>query len=591
MATATAQGGENASNTSLYVGDLEPTATEAQLYELFSTIGPVVSIRVCRDLITRRSLGYAYVNFSQAQDAARALNDLNFNPVNGKAIRILYSQRDPTIRKSGVGNIFVKNLDKDIDTVALHETFAQFGNVVSSKVATDMQGNSKGYGFIQFDTEAAAKEAIDTVNGMELNGKVVYVGPFQRRAERGTTETKFNNVFVKNLGDEVTDEELRKVFEGFGPVTSVMISRDEDGKTKGFGFVCYETPEDAGKAVDELDGKYGEEDKKWVVCRAQKKAERELELKAKFEAERRERMEKMAGANLYIKNLEDGADDEKLRELFKEFGTITSCRVMRDTAGVTRGSAFVAFSSPEEATRAVTELNGKMVGQKPLYVALAQRKEDRRMRLQAQFAQRAMGPGGVMPMYGMPPPGVPGSLPQMYYGQPPPGMIPPQPQPGFGFQPGMPGGPRPMPGYNMPGMPGMMRGPGGPGGRGGRGRGQPGMGGRGPQNGRQQRPPYNQGPMPPMPGSAPEPPTAESNPIAIVVAQLGTATPEQQRMILGEALYPLVDSVDSANAAKVTGMLLEMDQAEVLHLIESQDALKAKVQEALAVLAAAAGSE
>ena len=66
--------------------------------------------------------------------------------------------------------------------------------------------------FIQFDTEAAAKEAIEKVNGMELNDKVVYVGPFQRRAERGTTETKFNNVFVKNLGDEVTDEELRKSF-------------------------------------------------------------------------------------------------------------------------------------------------------------------------------------------------------------------------------------------------------------------------------------------------------------------------------------------------------------------------------------------
>ena len=53
------------------------------------------------------------------------------------------------------------------------------------------------------------------------------------------------------------------------------------------------------------------------------------------------------------------------------------------------------------------------------------------------------------------------------------------------------------------------------------------------------------------------------------------------------SLVPLVDAIDSANAAKVTGMLLEMDQAEVLHLIESADALKAKVQEALAVLAAA----
>ena len=48
-----------------------------------------------------------------------------------------------------------------------------------------------------------------------------------------------------------------------------------------------------------------------------------------------------------------------------------------------RGSAFVAFSSADEATRAVTEMNGKMAGTKPLYVALAQRKEDRRMRLQA----------------------------------------------------------------------------------------------------------------------------------------------------------------------------------------------------------------
>ena len=136
-------------------------------------------------------------------------------------------------------------------------------------------------------------------------------------------------------------------------------------------------------------------------------------------------MEKMAGANLYIKNLEDGTDDEKLRELFNEFGTITSCRVMRDASGSSRGSAFVAFSSPDEATRAVTEMNGKMVGTKPLYVALAQRKEERRMRLQAQFAQRMPGagmPGAGMPY--MPPPGVPGV--PMYYGQAPPGMMPPQ---------------------------------------------------------------------------------------------------------------------------------------------------------------------
>lgn len=54
--------------------------------------------------------------------------------------------------------------------------------------------------------------------------------------------------------------------------------------------------------------------------------------------------------------------------------------------------------------------------------------------------------------------------------------------------------------------------------------------------------------------------------------------------MLGEALYPLVDQLEHESAAKVTGMLLEMDQTEVLHLLESPDALKAKVAEAMEVL-------
>uniref|UniRef100_A0A5K0ZH72 PABC domain-containing protein n=8 Tax=Nymphaea colorata TaxID=210225 RepID=A0A5K0ZH72_9MAGN len=54
--------------------------------------------------------------------------------------------------------------------------------------------------------------------------------------------------------------------------------------------------------------------------------------------------------------------------------------------------------------------------------------------------------------------------------------------------------------------------------------------------------------------------------------------------MLGEQLFPLVERIEHDHAGKVTGMLLEMDQTEVLHLIESPDALKAKVAEAIEVL-------
>ncbi|CAI9264839.1 unnamed protein product [Lactuca saligna] len=74
-------------------------------------------------------------------------------------------------------------------------------------------------------------------------------------------------------------------------------------------------------------------------------------------------------------------------------------------------------------------------------------------------------------------------------------------------------------------------------------------------------------------------------PITTLASSLANAPPEQQRTMLGESLYPLVDQLEPENAAKVTGMLLEMDQIEVLHLLESPDALKAKSrQKALADL-------
>lgn len=62
--------------------------------------------------------------------------------------------------------------------------------------------------------------------------------------------------------------------------------------------------------------------------RAQKKAERQQELKRKFEQYKIERMNRYQGVNLYVKNLDDTIDDERLRKEFSVFGTITSAKVI-----------------------------------------------------------------------------------------------------------------------------------------------------------------------------------------------------------------------------------------------------------------------
>ncbi|NWI39014.1 PABP4 protein, partial [Picathartes gymnocephalus] len=621
---------------SLYVGDLHPDITEAMLYEKFSPAGPVLSIRVCRDMITRRSLGYAYVNFQQPADAERALDTMNFDVIKGKPIRIMWSQRDPSLRKSGVGNVFIKNLDKSIDNKALYDTFSAFGNILSCKVVCDENG-SKGYAFVHFETQDAADRAIEKMNGMLLNDRKVFVGRFKSRKEReaelGAKAKEFTNVYIKNFGDDMDDERLKELFGKYGKTLSVKVMTDPTGKSKGFGFVSFEKHEEANKAVEEMNGK-DINGKMLFVGRAQKKAERQAELKRRFEQLKQERLSRYQGVNLYIKNLDDTIDDEKLRKEFSPFGSITSAKVMLED-GRSKGFGFVCFSSPEEATKAVTEMNGRIVGSKPLYVALAQRKEERKAHLTNQYMQRIAGmralPANTIINQFQPAAGgyfMP-AVPQAqsrptYYA--PNQMTQMRPNPRWqqggrpqGFQ-GMPNamrqsGPRPALRHLAPANPPASRGLPAAAQRVGKkglfacccrclslcspsfagvGTAAQNLAPRAPVAAPAPRavPPYKyassvRSPHPGVqPLQAPQPAVHVQGQEPLTASMLAAAPPQEQKQMLGERLFPLIQAMHPSLAGKITGMLLEIDNSELLHMLESPESLRSKVEEAVAVLQA-----
>ncbi len=608
-ATGNAAPAGNYLMASLYVGDLHPAVTESLLYNKFSQAGPVLSIRVCRDAITRRSLGYAYVNFQQPADAERALDTMNFDSLSGKPIRIMWSQRDPTIRRSGAGNVFIKNLDPNIDTKSIYDTFSMFGNILSCKIATDEEGKSKGYGFIHFETEEAAQKAIEKVNGMLLDNKQVYVGKFQPRAARlremGEAAHRFTNVFVKNFGDKIDDAKLKALFEQYGPITSSVVMKDHEGKSKGFGFVSFENPEDAEKAVNELNNQeIPESDVKLTVCRAQKKAEREAELSRVYEQLKAERMQRYQGVNLYVKNLDETVTSDELKKNFEKHGTIASAKVMTDENGRSKGFGFVCFEKPDDATKAVVDMNNKMLNGKPLYVALAQRKEERKAQLASQYMQRM----ATMRIQG-------GGIPTAMYA--------PNAGGGFYIQSALPNQrpfvanavPAQLRTGNMTRWNGMNSGFGmqsfvqqnqyGTGHRGPRQQGnmrQQYQGGARPQNrapagniqgGQQMRQQLGQG----KPGQGqynygvsqqvrPQHQHTQGAPSTTVqreelTSKLAAAAPQEQKQILGEQLYPLIASlVPDEMVGKITGMLLEMENSELLMCLENTEILNERVNEA-----------
>lgn len=551
---------------SLYVGELDPEVTEATLFEVFTAIAPVSSIRVCRDAVTKRSLGYAYVNFDDRKDGDKAIDELNYTPLNGRPMRIMLSQRDPALRRSGAGNIFIKNLDGAIDNKALHDTFSAFGRILSCKIATDNNGKPKGFGFVHYETAEAAEAAIEAVNGMDLNGQIVYVAKHLSREEReskaNAIENMFTNVYVKNIDTEASAEEVEELFKPFGAITSFILQADAEGKSRGFGFVNFAEHESAVKAIDALN----ESDfkgKNLYVGRAQKKSERYEHLKKQHDANRVASMTKSQGVNLFIKNLDDSIDDEKLREEFSPFGTITSAKVMLDDAGKSKGFGFVAFTSPDEASKALTEMNQHMLANKPLYVALAQKKDARRNQLQQQIMarnqMRLQQAASGMPGQFMPPVFYAGQQPGVY----PPGrgpmpgqfMMQGMPRPGQGMPPQGQWAGRQMPqGMQFNGAPQFQEFPGRQGQRFNNNRGG---------NRRQNRE------------------EAGAN-LSQVLAQ---APEEQHKRILGEELYARVLATQRApdleSVGKITGMILGLENDEIVALLGDDDLFTQHFEDAL----------
>jgi splicing factor 3B subunit 4 len=167
---------ERSQEAIIYVGNIDAKVTEALLCELFTQAGQVLHVHIPRDKITNEHGNYGFVEFRSEQDADYAIRIMHLVKLFGKPIKVNKTGGQDKRTLEVGANLFVGNLDPEVDEKLLYETFSNFGPVLSTKVMrADDSGQSKGYGFVSFDRFEASDQAISAMNGQFFAGRQINV--------------------------------------------------------------------------------------------------------------------------------------------------------------------------------------------------------------------------------------------------------------------------------------------------------------------------------------------------------------------------------------------------------------------------------
>ncbi|CAA7022175.1 unnamed protein product [Microthlaspi erraticum] len=177
---------ERNQDATVYVGNIDLQISEELLWEFFTQAGPVVNVHVPKDRVTNHRQRFGFVEFRSEEDADYAMKVLNMIKLGGDNITVKKASQDKKSLDVGA-NLFIGNLDPDVDEKMLHDTFSAFGVIVSNpKIMRDPEtGNSRGFGFISYDSFEASDAAIEAMTGQYLCNRQITVSYAYKKDTKG----------------------------------------------------------------------------------------------------------------------------------------------------------------------------------------------------------------------------------------------------------------------------------------------------------------------------------------------------------------------------------------------------------------------
>lgn len=186
-------------------------------------------------------------------------------PVTMKAKTAAVEPAAAELQEGETNQIWVGQLSWNVDNDWLKTEMEAFGTVTSARVQLDRTtGRSRGFGYVDFATAAAAKKAFEEGQGKEVDGRNIKIDLSTPKGDvQDNRAKKFNDqrsapsstLFIGNLSFDISEDDVWNAFSEHGEVSSVRLPKDpESGRPKGFGYVEFAAQESAATALEALNG-------------------------------------------------------------------------------------------------------------------------------------------------------------------------------------------------------------------------------------------------------------------------------------------------------------------------------------------------
>ncbi|NWS24067.1 NUCL protein, partial [Polioptila caerulea] len=239
----------------LFLKNLPYRLTEEEIREVFEN---ALEVRILMNK-DGNSKGMAYVEFKTEAEANKALEEKQGTEIEGRAVIIDFTgeKSQQEHQKGESKTLIVNNLSYAATEESLQEVFKKASSI---RVPQNNQGRPKGYAFVDFATAEDAREALNSCNNTEIEGRTIRL-EFSSSWQKGNTNSRggggggFNQqsktLFVRGLSEDTTEETLKESFEG--SISARIVTDRDTGSSKGFGFVDFSSAEDAKAAKEAME--------------------------------------------------------------------------------------------------------------------------------------------------------------------------------------------------------------------------------------------------------------------------------------------------------------------------------------------------